>query len=364
MRTATAPSPSPRIPERHKKAGLCYALTDDGIELPVIDVCHPAFVLEPGEGELDALMETSLGDMRRRDAAPAFVQGILLRLMLRGSLLAQAIGGARGGFVSGMGTYLLKLGPENLGAGYAKAIDRQISSSLPCLSARLRLRDSARLLAGALVPVLQARPEARLDILDIAGGPASSTLNGLMILRRGHPGLLEGRSIRIHVLDQDQAGPAFAARSLGALMAGACPLSGLDLELEAGRHDWANVDGLGEALGGLAGVAGLAGEGILALVSEGGLFDYGSDEDIGANLGWAALAWPGEALWVGTASRPDGGAGAINAASGARVRQRGASDIGRLASAAGWTIERWVDCPLSSSFLLARQGRPGCPLPA
>lgn len=349
----------PRIPEHEKKAGLCYALTDDGLELPVIDVSHPAFVLEPGEGELAALMDACLRDMRAREAAPALVQRLLLRFLLRGSLLAGAIGGARGGFVSGMGTYLLKLGPGNLGPGYAKAVDRRIASSLPCLSARLRLRDSARLLAGALVPALRARPGARLDILDIAGGPAASTLNAIMILRRGNPGLLEGRPIRILVLDRDQAGPAFAVRSLGALMADACPLSGLDLRLEARSHDWANADGLGEILSGLAGAGGIADAGILALISEGGLFDYGSDEDIAANLDRAGRAWPGEAFWVGTASRPEGGAGAINAASGAQVRPRGAADIARLASASGWTVENRVDCPLSSSFLLSSKGGQG-----
>ena len=35
------------VPEAHKKAGVSYAFTDDGIELPVIDVTHPAFTIAP-----------------------------------------------------------------------------------------------------------------------------------------------------------------------------------------------------------------------------------------------------------------------------------------------------------------------------
>ena len=32
----------PRIPEQHKKPGVCYAVTDGGLELPVIDITNPA----------------------------------------------------------------------------------------------------------------------------------------------------------------------------------------------------------------------------------------------------------------------------------------------------------------------------------
>lgn len=32
--------------EAHKNEGICYAFTDDGIKLPVIDVSHPAFAIK------------------------------------------------------------------------------------------------------------------------------------------------------------------------------------------------------------------------------------------------------------------------------------------------------------------------------
>jgi hypothetical protein len=44
----------PRIPEKNNRAGLSYAVTDDGLELPVIDTTHPAFACEMTEAEISA----------------------------------------------------------------------------------------------------------------------------------------------------------------------------------------------------------------------------------------------------------------------------------------------------------------------
>jgi hypothetical protein len=55
-----------RVPERHKQAGLCYAVTDDGIELPVIDVTQPAFTFNPTDAEFAEITERTLRFDRRR----------------------------------------------------------------------------------------------------------------------------------------------------------------------------------------------------------------------------------------------------------------------------------------------------------
>lgn len=44
----------PRIPEKNKRAGLSYAVTDDGLELPVMDMTHPAFACEMTEAKISA----------------------------------------------------------------------------------------------------------------------------------------------------------------------------------------------------------------------------------------------------------------------------------------------------------------------
>jgi hypothetical protein len=44
----------PRIPEKNKRADLSCAVTDDGLELPVIDITHPAFAWEMAEAKISA----------------------------------------------------------------------------------------------------------------------------------------------------------------------------------------------------------------------------------------------------------------------------------------------------------------------
>ena len=64
------------------------------------------------------------------------------------------------------------------------------------------------------------------------------SLNALIVLRRDRPGVLDGRRIRIDVLDRDGDGPAFGARALTALRAEGGPLHGLDVQLRHVRTDW------------------------------------------------------------------------------------------------------------------------------
>ena len=56
--------------------------------------------------------------------------------------------------MSGMHTYLLKLGPEMLGSSYTKPVDRRIAAALPALGVRLRLQDVAQLMTDTLMPIL------------------------------------------------------------------------------------------------------------------------------------------------------------------------------------------------------------------
>lgn len=342
-----------RIPEKRKKAGLCYAATGEGLELPVMDLGHSSFLEEWSPAELSLKMDEAVRDIEARHASPPLVRKLLLRLLLRGSLLAKAVGGASGGYASGMGTYLLKLGPGNLGQGYAKRIDRAIASSLPCLSARLRLRDASELLAEALRAPLAAFPGVELRLVSIAGGPAMDCLNALLLLRRGGTGVLEGRRIRIAVLDRDSEGPAFGARALAALKGEGAPLSGLDVELESRLYDWDEPGALPDALGPEA-----SDGTILALSSEGGLFEYAADEAVSANLLAARALAPGAVAFVGTMSVAEGKARRVNEASGAALRFRSLEGLSALAAEAGWRLGAVRECPLSRVFALApRAGR-------
>src|SRR5271157_1596009 len=159
-------------PEKNKKAGVCYAYSDDGLELPIIDITHPAFTFEMDDDKLNALI-----DIYVRSAAipPAALQAAAQK-----SILVRGLVESFGTYTTGMMTYLNKLEPDNLGDGYANALDRQWATSLTPLTFRWRMRHVARLLADGLKAALAAHPGADVHLINIAGGPAIDSLNALI----------------------------------------------------------------------------------------------------------------------------------------------------------------------------------------
>jgi hypothetical protein len=137
--------------------------------LPVVDVTHPAFAISISESEQKALQEKFLRTGIPLGRLPKWLREPALRFLLPQSVLAQGIAQARTSFMSGLQTYLLKLGPEMLGSAYTKPIDRQIASALPCDCLRLRLQDMAQLLAETLLPIIRSAPDRPLRFLNIAG---------------------------------------------------------------------------------------------------------------------------------------------------------------------------------------------------
>ena len=338
--------PQVRRAEHNKTPGVCYAVSDDGLELPVVDVTHPAFELKLSDDKQQAMLLSFLEEQRRFARLPAFVRGMLMRFYTRGSVMARGLRRAEGTFLDGMTTYLFKVGAKNLGS-YAVPMDRRIACSLPGLSVRLRLTDMARLLADALAPQLRAEPSRPLVVLNIAGGPAIDSLNALLLLRREEPALLADRRCLVHVLDGDEHGPAFGARALEALSESGAPLSGLRLELKRTAYDWRDPAVL-EAV-----VATVRDAGALCIgSSEGGLFEYGSDADILGNL--RALAALGTAFrMVGSVTRDDETIRTLKLTSTAATRPRGLEVFGSLIAQAGWTVHESVSRPLSDQVVMA-----------
>jgi hypothetical protein len=326
----------PRMIERNKKPGVCYALSGEGIELPVIDVTHPAFALEPSEAELVALRGRYLRQARLRARLPAFVHRGIMRFLRERSALVRAglvrdqatAAGSTGSFMSGTATYLMKVGPDNLGAAYARPLDRKLAATLPPLGTRLRLRDMARMIAGSLGRTRWGRP--RLDLVNIGGGPAMDSLNALILARKQDRALLD-RPITVHVFDRDQTGPAFGERALAALKQDG-PLTGLDVSLRFVRHDWADVEGLRRELAPLRETAVVAS-------SEGALFDYGSDEAIVENLRALRELTPSDFTVVGDVVSDDEVTRTIMKETGLSLRPLGREGIATLAGRAGWRVD-------------------------
>ena len=111
--------------------------------------------------------------------------------------------------MSGMHTYLLKIGPDMLVGDWAKPIDRRIAASLPVLGVRLRLQDVAYFMSDVLLPPLLANRRRPLHFVNIAGGPGIDSMNALILLEKNAPGIMAERQVSIDVLDIDVEGPAF-----------------------------------------------------------------------------------------------------------------------------------------------------------
>lgn len=336
------------VPEANKKAGVAYAVTDDGLELPVIDVTHPAFAIDISQGELDRLLQEHLQSVKNQSRLSKLIQPLMLRLMSSRSIVMRGIVDAAGGFMTGMNTYILKLGPDNMGNGYAGAIDRQISASISGLSIRLRFQDVAHLLADGIAPALAAERGKPLHLLNIGGGPAIDSLNALIILHQQRPELLAGRALFIHSLDLDEVGPNFGRRALEALQAQDAPLHGLDIHFQHTHYNWSKATALRELVDSLRGKA------VMAASSEGALFEYGSDEDITANLRALHEGTPPDTVITGSLTRADATGRILNTSSRAAIKLRGLEAFSALVRATGWRVAQSIDRPMSHDLILRK----------
>ncbi len=135
-----------RIPEPNKQPGVCYAVSNDGVELPVIDITHPAFAFDVSDEQLSALID----NMQRASSLPpgamqaAATKSILVRGMLESADT----------YTTGMMTYLNKLEPayQTLNAG---KVDQAHAMALRLVQAHPRAPEAA----GLMRMVCMARQE-------------------------------------------------------------------------------------------------------------------------------------------------------------------------------------------------------------
>ena len=333
-------------PEQTAHVGLFYAAADDGQLLPVIDVTHPAFAIELSDADLDQRLRAHMRSIEQRAKTPAFLQNLIVGFMTKRSRLMRAHSGAAGGFLGGMDTYILKLGPGNMRGPYASSVDRMIAGSLPGLSVRLRLQNISYLLADGLCPMLAAGSARALHLLNIGGGPAIDSLNAPLILHMRDPDLLASRPVFIHILDLDEAGPNFGRRALQSLQADGAPLHGLPISLARIRYDWSDASVLRELLHSLKDSP------LVAASSEGALFEYGSDDIILANLKVLHEGTAAGAFMVGSVTRADTTGRLLNGGSRAALQMRGLEAFKALAERAGWRVMKCLDRPSGHDVIL------------
>ena len=325
---------------------MLTAKTREGYDLPVIDFTDPRFAVPDDPAAARALHDAFVADERRRRFIPTFITRVMLRAAARQSRLIHAAFAPQGGFLDGLSTYVMKLGPDNLMPPWDSPMDRRVAAAPHVGLMRLRMQQVARLLAEGLDEHLRADAAAPLDLVNIGGGPAFDSLNALILLGRDHPALL-ARPIAIHVLDGDQDGPAFGANALAALSRPGQPLHGRDVAWHHMPYDWNATAPLVELVRTLT-----AAGAIVAASSEGALFEYGSDDAIVANLVALRAGGSGARIVVGSVTRADGVRQRMIAQSGVRLVPRGLAGFTPLAARAGFAMVRSENAWLSDQVLL------------
>lgn len=320
---------------------VLYAMTTDGLQVPIIDVTNRAFALSVSDEEIAAMCAQFVAESGQASEVPAAVRVVLQRSVLGSGLMAAA-----GTFLDGMSTYLLKLGPANLW-DEAQDVDRRLAASFPAFMTRLRLDDVSRLLADGLSHLCEAVPGRPLWLFNIGGGAAADSWNALIRMRMATPALT-ARTVRIVVLDVERDAPAFAARAVAALAAPGAPLAGLDVSVDHQPHDWSDVPRLRGILAERD-----ADESVCGISSEGGLFEYGSDADIVGNLETLG-AMTGGAIVVGSVTRDGEASRAAHRGSEVATKARTLDAFQDLVMRAGWTLERAIERPFSYHVRLAK----------
>jgi hypothetical protein len=329
-----------------KSADVVWAKTAGGLELPVIDVTQPRFALADDADASAALLSAYIEAERRRARTPRPLSWMMMALAARQSQLLHALMYPQAGYLDGLTTYIIKLGAENLPTPFNNKIDRRVAAAPPVVAMRLRLQQCAQLMAEGLEAPLRHAPAVPLRLLNIAGGTAIDSLNALILLKRDAPELL-ARPIQILVLDIAANAPTFGANALAALTREGRALAGLNIAFRHEFHDWNQAAPLADI------VQQAAAQGaIVAASSEGGLFEYGSDDAIVSNLAALRNGDHGAALVVGSVTSADTIRRDQIAGGRFKLVPRGVDGFAPLATRGGFALAKLKSTPISDQVLL------------
>jgi hypothetical protein len=207
----------------------------------------------------------------------------------------------------------------------------------------------ARLLADGAAQSMAASPNRPICLINIGGGPAADSWNALILLRAEHPSFFTDSPIGLAILDIDLDGPRFGGRALARLCAPGAPLGGLAISFRSIQYDWSQTIPLAGALADMH-----AAEAVCAISSEGGLFEYGSDEDILVNLRTLQSGTASCATIVGSVTREENPAGGTRSPGLVAARPRSMQAFRSLALKAGWAVEHVIERPFSYHVRLVK----------
>ena len=264
---------------KNKTSELSYAITTNGVELAVLDITHPLFTSSIDEVKLKEILrkveKKADKTAEKFRNMPVFIKIFFAKRSFVMSELLQE--NSTDEYLTGISTLMLKLGPNLIGKGKKRFFDRLSSKGIGGIVLRMRVRDISRIQAESLIPLLTKSHERNFCFINIAGGAASDSINTLFLIQQMNPSLLENRRIEINVLDIDKFGPAFADRCITALKAPGGRFCNMDVSFNHIHYDWTNTQKLKELLSERK-------EWLQICSSEGGLFEYCSDDVIIQNL--------------------------------------------------------------------------------
>jgi hypothetical protein len=333
-----------------RRSGIALAPAGNDILLPVIDFGHPRFAVPDDEATLDQLRRDAEAADRRYRMLPGFLFAWLLRRAARTSRFVSAMIQPRSTYLDGISTYAMKLGADNLLPPFDGAVDRRFAASAQATLLRLRMQQTAHLVAAAAQRAGCPPRFRSLHLVDIGGGPAMDAINAVLLLARGSPDF-RATPIHIHVLDREEDGASFGRAALAALQREGGPLAGMDVDMTWQAYDWNETSGL-ERLVGTISTEG----GTIVASSEGALFEYGSDEAIVRNLEILAAAGHGARAVVGSVTRADLSRRRSAIQSRLALVPRGLDGFAPLAARAGFRITEARDAVLSHQVMLSWAG--------
>jgi hypothetical protein len=324
---------------RNKIPELSYAFTSDGVELPVLDITHPLFNSCTDDRVLKKMIpyveKNGEKNAEKFNRIPLFIKKYLAdRSFAMSELLLK---GGENSFASGITTLMMKLGPDLIGKGKKRFWDRQVNKGFGALLIRMRVRDISIIQADATVPLLIRNPGKSLCFINIAGGAASDSINALFLIQKENPELLKNRKTEINVLDIDTFGPSFAEKSIDILKSPGRKFHDLDISFRHIHYDWNNSGKLAELLSERR-------EWLQVCSSEGGLFEYCSDEVILNNLN-TIYAHSGDEIIIAGSLVHDiktvdaGMIGALKISTNIKPRFLGIEGLKRLSKPVGWKVE-------------------------
>ncbi|WP_438435244.1 hypothetical protein [Gorillibacterium sp. sgz500922] len=297
--------------------------------MPILDITHPLFQASIDEQAYHSNVVKSARSIESLKKMPGFIQKIFVRMS-----------NVDNTHLSGMRTLLYKLGPD-LSRGLKLSFrDKWAVKQTSFMGLRIRLRELCRRQAGILLPQLKQFPERNLCFFSIAGGSGADSINTLILVQEADPSLLRGRKIEIHLLDIDPYGPAFAKRCIDVMKQPGERFHGLDISVHPTPYDWSQPEALQKKSADRSGW-------IQLCSSEGGLFEYGSDADIAANLNRFHANSPADARVTGSLifDRAHCNPGYLGFTEfiGVQIRYLGVEGLQRILAETSWVLEDYQE---------------------